>query len=312
MPVTSFEHVKRAINALPFESQDGMDARDINRDIIAGLDKAVLFDASKVALWLASMGMNGTDVSTMIAQLPTCIPPYALTFLEWNDDGVAASALVAYDSDDGQIMGHVFDVVHNSGCYIGDFGCRLFPDGRISTYFNLKADCALAQIELRPADYISRSFTMQQGGLWNDEMAPDKLYPLIVRGLGQAAMITLFTFSLLHCRNVITEDNDERTRLPRQAIRARERANKPFLVYKTLVVKPHGRHHTGNGKGTGIGTKKRMHLVRGHFAEYGPKYGTGLLFGRIEGRFFIPPHVRGDDTVGLVDKTYQPMPMEQR
>jgi hypothetical protein len=44
--------------------------------------------------------------------------------------------------------------------------------------------------------------------------------------------------------------------------------------------------------------------VRGHFAEYGPKYGKGLLFGKIEGRFWIPQYVRGTEECGVIDHTY--------
>ena len=46
------------------------------------------------------------------------------------------------------------------------------------------------------------------------------------------------------------------------------------------------------------------HVCRGHFAEYGPQFGKGLLFGRYAGRFFIPPHLRGDEKNGIVEKDY--------
>lgn len=42
-----------------------------------------------------------------------------------------------------------------------------------------------------------------------------------------------------------------------------------------------------------VGSDMPLTSVRGHFAEYGPKYGKGLLFGRIDGRFWIPQHARG-------------------
>ena len=44
--------------------------------------------------------------------------------------------------------------------------------------------------------------------------------------------------------------------------------------------------------------------VRGHFAEYGPKYGKGLLFGHIEGRFWRPQHIRGDAAYGEIEHAY--------
>ena len=39
--------------------------------------------------------------------------------------------------------------------------------------------------------------------------------------------------------------------------------------------------------------------VRGHFREYGDAYGKGLLFGKHEGRFFIPSFARGELEHGL-------------
>lgn len=48
-----------------------------------------------------------------------------------------------------------------------------------------------------------------------------------------------------------------------------------------------------------------LHFCRGHFAEYGPKYGKGLLFGKHEGRFYVPPHIKGNAKNGVVDKDYE-------
>lgn len=46
------------------------------------------------------------------------------------------------------------------------------------------------------------------------------------------------------------------------------------------------------------------HVCRGHFAEYGPEFSKGLLFGKYAGRFFIPPHLKGDKKNGIVEKDY--------
>ena len=44
------------------------------------------------------------------------------------------------------------------------------------------------------------------------------------------------------------------------------------------------------------------HVCRGHFAEYGPQFGKGLLFGKHAGRFFVPPHLKGKKEYGVVEK----------
>jgi hypothetical protein len=71
--------------------------------------------------------------------------------------------------------------------------------------------------------------------------------------------------------------------------------------YHVLVVRPPGARSSTPGQE--IGTMPR-HVCRGHFAEYGPQFGKGLLFGRHAGRFFIPPHLRGDEKNGIVEKDY--------
>lgn len=72
--------------------------------------------------------------------------------------------------------------------------------------------------------------------------------------------------------------------------------------YHVLVVRPAG--SKPGTPGIEIGTMPR-HMCRGHFAEYGPKYGKGKLFGKYEGRFFVPPHMKGDAKNGTVLKDYE-------
>jgi hypothetical protein len=48
-----------------------------------------------------------------------------------------------------------------------------------------------------------------------------------------------------------------------------------------------------------------VHSCRGHFSEYGPEFGKGLLFGKYEGRFWVPPHMKGRRGNGTVYKEYK-------
>jgi hypothetical protein len=57
---------------------------------------------------------------------------------------------------------------------------------------------------------------------------------------------------------------------------------------------------TRSARGEAVGGTP-VHLVRGHFARYGPQYGRGLLFGKHAGRFFVPAHARGERRAGLVE-----------
>lgn len=110
----------------------------------------------------------------------------------------------------------------------------------------------------------------------------------------------LFTCALLHCKNVTTREEH----LPRQLRRERERKGLPDVVYRTLVVGPSPGQSGGKSAPKPEKTT-RLHLCRGHFAEYGPDYGKGKLFGRLEGRYWVPPHVKGSADVGKVEKTYR-------
>lgn len=53
---------------------------------------------------------------------------------------------------------------------------------------------------------------------------------------------------------------------------------------------------------SGIGGKEaRLHIVRGHFADYSE---GGGLFGKLHGRYYIAPHVRGNAEKGVITKDY--------
>lgn len=103
-------------------------------------------------------------------------------------------------------------------------------------------------------------------------------------------LVLLESLKFMACRNVELIEparrNHERKRLARKGLRINE-----------LHVFPSGKSSRSKGaKGQPLGS---VHApVRGHFASYGPAYGRGLLFGKYEGRFFIPPHVRGSKDVG--------------
>lgn len=71
--------------------------------------------------------------------------------------------------------------------------------------------------------------------------------------------------------------------------------------YHVLVVRPPGAKPDHPGEE--IGTMPR-HVCRGHFREYSvdrPLFGRAGLFGR----FFIPPHMKGDKKNGIVEKDYE-------
>lgn len=110
----------------------------------------------------------------------------------------------------------------------------------------------------------------------------------------------LDNLSLLSCKNVSLEakPND-----PKQVARAIKRhgGNADSYRYHVLVVRPAGAKSDAPAQEIGLMPR---HVCRGHFAEYGPEFNKGLLFGKYSGRFFVPPHMKGDKKNGVVEKDY--------
>lgn len=115
----------------------------------------------------------------------------------------------------------------------------------------------------------------------------------------QIAQTVCDVLVLLGCKNVglsaITDNKQFRIATKRHG------PSSTGYRYHVLVVRPAG--GKSDSPGIEIGTMPR-HVCRGHFAEYGPDFGKGLLFGRLAGRFYIPPHVRGNTEYGEVAKDY--------
>lgn len=123
------------------------------------------------------------------------------------------------------------------------------------------------------------------------------------KSLGFIGVLCL-ALSFLHCKNVIVT-NQEGMYPSRQARREAQRRNDPPLVtYKTLQIEPMKKVLATEGGVAHNGLKKALHICRGHFAEYGDEYGKGKLFGKYEGRFWMPAHVRGSADAGVALKDY--------
>lgn len=109
--------------------------------------------------------------------------------------------------------------------------------------------------------------------------------------------VVLLALNFLHCKNVIPAEN----RLPRQLTRARKRKNKPYFErFHTLVVESTKKILNDEGEAQTRGLSHAMHICRGHFKTYDKKG----LFGKYKGTFWVSPHVRGDRSIGRVDKNY--------
>lgn len=110
-------------------------------------------------------------------------------------------------------------------------------------------------------------------------------------------MVAVCAMSFMNCRNVETRPVD--TDIHRRSFE-RGHGRKP-VRYHVLDIKPMRAalaRKTGN---PGMSLAKALHLCRGHFKDYTKR----PLFGKYSGRFWCPPHARGDIDVGVVDKDYR-------
>jgi hypothetical protein len=135
--------------------------------------------------------------------------------------------------------------------------------------------------------------------------------PEYMKDLGETAALTLepgtfasaLAVALTHCKNVsITEHQ-----APRSERRRAERGGPPAMRYRTLEINPMRQvlHNAAGPSGFSAGGLRRaLHIARGHFSHYGEEFGRGKLFGRLEGQFWIPQHVRGTPDRGAVVKDY--------
>lgn len=112
---------------------------------------------------------------------------------------------------------------------------------------------------------------------------------------------SLLAISFMHCRNVDLLPTEPPERLNRARVK---RGKKALARYYTLNIQPMKEilHDEGQVEKTGL--KRALHVCRGHFAHYGEAYGRGRLFGKLEGRFWMPATVKGNLKEGLVVKDY--------
>ena len=116
-------------------------------------------------------------------------------------------------------------------------------------------------------------------------------------GVGTLAP-TLFTLSLLSCKNVVLTEHATPPKLIKKRVR---RGDVPSIRWTTLEIGPITTaldRAVTEGAATDI--KHALHVCRGHFKTFDRK----PLFGRVKGRFWWTPHVRGSAEEGVVFKDY--------
>lgn len=107
----------------------------------------------------------------------------------------------------------------------------------------------------------------------------------------------LYTFlKLLSCKNIGTEIIPTPVKLNNKR---KKNGKHPIFSYKTLIIKPTHQKEKSMPKHL---WNNRIHLSSGHFKTYTEET---PLFGKITGRFWWQPRVRGKNRDGVVMKDYK-------
>ncbi|MBZ0291406.1 MAG: hypothetical protein K8L99_02455 [Anaerolineae bacterium] len=108
----------------------------------------------------------------------------------------------------------------------------------------------------------------------------------------------LLTLQFLNCKNVELVDYEPSLRIKQLS----EKHHVPLDTYKVLKVNTTRKVYPDREGDDSPSDPKRLHIVRGHFAHYTD---DAPLFGKYTGTFWIPAHVRGDESLGVVVKDYE-------
>jgi hypothetical protein len=165
--------------------------------------------------------------------------------------------------------------------------------------------------------FIALKRTVQPPSLWF--MAVDELGRLATQAGGQPAFwivesmadyqvtvipvsylhVSALALTFLHCKNVQVVDPPPPTK------KRLSRKRKFDVRYHRLKVHAIGqRRYQMSGSKTDI--KQSLHIVRGHFREYGPEYGKQKLFGKHSGRYWVSAHLAGDYREGRMYLQFLP------
>lgn len=133
--------------------------------------------------------------------------------------------------------------------------------------------------------------------------------PVTLRVVWEANMYMGVLVALMACMFCHVRSSEvEEIEPTRAAKRKAKRKRKPLHRHHKLRLLPLEKHmrrvkRAGMGQGGGeSGSKKALHLVRGHFAVYTPER---PLLGKFVGQVWRAPHWRGIEDEGVVTKDYE-------
>jgi hypothetical protein len=126
----------------------------------------------------------------------------------------------------------------------------------------------------------------------------DGIKETIMRVVMMALSTTLLAISFCHCRNVTLANIIPPPKLSK---RYQQRHGRPLVRYHVIEIDPVRRILESEGQASRDGLARALHICRGHFKQY---QGRGL-FGKLQGTYWWPVHVRGNPRSGISLKDYK-------
>lgn len=212
-------------------------------------------------------------------------PPYLITWLDYDVDESTRNQIRAFGGTNREELIKMGMVVieKNKKCTLQPF---VFADKkwkplRIGYIYEIDKKDSLYAHDSRI--YKNRNLKISDDELWFWQLAFPRMFCVFLR--------------FLSCKNIETQDNLPSLKLNKKR---KKTGKQELFTYKTLVIKPIGKKQESQAA-QGL-WDNRIHLCRGHFKEYTTKK---PLFGRITGRFWWQPSVRGRSRDGIVMKNYK-------
>jgi hypothetical protein len=115
----------------------------------------------------------------------------------------------------------------------------------------------------------------------------------------EASMVTLgAALNFLNASNIDIAE-------PARPRPLRRRIERTGVQVQTIVVRPPGKARSKSAVVRPIDALEApLSPVRGHWSHYGERYNRGRLFGKYEGKFWIPAHTRGAGDPAETRKDY--------
>lgn len=257
-----------------------------------------------VAYWYQSpsTGMVAHD-------FPNVAPPFPFFFFEWANTATAGNPVVVKQVG---VLFVTFDCMDESTIN----HCPLPPkDGyrwrmvSIPVMQNLSGEVIFSSWAFTylvdPHGSVETTEEEIVGGVYNyvdHSVSPDDAALQWLTTLMHLSIHPSFlALSFLHCKNVQTAEHRPNKK---ESSRHRRIYGVPLTKHYTLEIDPMKKILRTEGQSDTLGLKRSLSICRGHFSEYGPEFGKGKLFGKLEGRFWIPQHVKGSAEYGTVEKDY--------